>query len=192
MMMRLRSIALVYGLTALAPGCSTISTTHDYDTTFDFSSLKYYAWIDGTGDIGIDDLNLRRVRAAVNRVLGAKGYVEAAENLDFLVAVHGGTRSRVSISERQYGRRGWYGSGGVDVYQYDEGMLSVDVVDARQNQLVWRGTATKVLARDPSPEKIEETINLAVDRILEKFPPPRGQTPMGSQGSSDIQGETVK
>ncbi len=51
-------------------------------------------------------------------------------------------------------------------------MLSVDVVDAMKNQLVWRGTATKVLARNPTPEKIEETINLAVDRIFEMFPPP--------------------
>ncbi len=170
--MKTHSIALAFGLSALAPGCSTISTHHDYDTAFDFSSLKFYAWIDATGDTGIDELNERRVRSAVDRVLGAKGYVEATENLDFLVAIHGGTQTRVSVAERHYGRRGWYGRGGVDVYEYDEGMLRVDVVEATKNQLVWHGTATKVLSRNPTPEKIEETINLAVDRIFETFPPP--------------------
>ncbi len=168
--MKTHSIAVAFGLSALAPGCSTISTHQDYDTAFDFSGLKSYAWVDATGDIGLDDLNARRVRSAVNRVLGAKGYVEATEDLDFLVTLHGGTRSRVSVSQPHYGGRGW-GHGRVDVHQYEEGMVSVDVLDAKAKQLVWRGTATKVLSTNPTPEKIEQTINLAVDKIFEKFPP---------------------
>lgn len=171
--MKAHSIALVVALSAPLAGCSSISTSHDYDTNYDFSALKYYTWIDGTGDIGINELNLRRVRAAVNRVLGAKGYVEATENLDFLVAIHGDTRSKVSVSQRQYGRGGWYGPGGVEVYQYEEGRLLIDIVDARKNELVWRGSATKVLSSNPTPEKIDQTINRAVEKILEKFPPPR-------------------
>lgn len=178
--MRTHSMALVAA--ALATACSTISTTYDYDTQFDFSTLKYYTWIDGTGideetgtneQTGINELNARRIRSAVNRVLSAKGYVEATENLDFLVAMHGGSRSRVSVSQRSPGYGGWYGPGGVEVYQYEEGMLTIDIVDARKNQLIWRGTATKVLSRNPTPEKVEETINRAVEKLFEKFPPPQ-------------------
>ena len=166
------TFAVTFGFGTFAPGCSIISTRHDYDPGFDFSGLKTYAWVDATGDTGIDELNERRVRAAVDRVLSAKGYVEAADDIDFRVAIHGGTRTRVGVSERNYGRRGWYGAGGVDVYEYDEGLISVHVIDASKNQLVWRGTATKVLAHNPTPQKIVETINLAVDRIFDDFPPP--------------------
>jgi len=34
------TIAITFGLGTFAPGCSIISTRHDYDPGFDFSGLK--------------------------------------------------------------------------------------------------------------------------------------------------------
>ena len=36
----------VVGLALAAAGCSGISTTSDWDETYDFSSLSTYAWMD--------------------------------------------------------------------------------------------------------------------------------------------------
>jgi hypothetical protein len=70
----------------------------------------------------------------------------------------------------RYPYGGWYG-GQVDVYQYNEGTLIVDIVDAKTNQLVWRGTATKTIDESASPEQREANLKEVVSRIFEKYPP---------------------
>ena len=59
----------------------------------------------------------------------------------------------------------------MDVHQYEEGTLILDFVDADAKELIWRGTATKALDSNPTPEKIEKNIGNVVAKILAKFPP---------------------
>ncbi len=49
--------------------------------------------------------------------------------------------------------------------------MVLDVVDARTNELTWRGWATDELDDDPTPEAVQKYVKAAVDKILEKFPP---------------------
>ena len=53
------------------------------------------------------------------------------------------------------------------------GTLIVDLVDASQKQLVWRGTATKTLDPSSSPEQKQASLQKALDEMFEKFPPPK-------------------
>ena len=52
-----------------------------------------------------------------------------------------------------------------------EGTLVVDVIDNQSDELVWRGTATGVLARNPTPEERIESTDSAVQQLLSRFPP---------------------
>ena len=109
----------------------------------------------------------------MNRTLASKGYEETSSAPDFLIAMQAGRRDRISITSDPYtrGYRGWYG-GGVDVHEYEEGVLILDLVDAKKKELFWSGKAQKILDPSPTPEQIEATINKAVEKMLEKFPPP--------------------
>jgi hypothetical protein len=153
--------------------CSSVSTNYDYDTAYDFSKLKSYRWAKVAGRVEANPLIVQRVGAAVEAQLKAKGYVAAGGEPDFLVAPHVGRQSRIQVTDWGYGygpHAGWYG-GGVDVYQYEEGSLIVDIVDARTKQLKWRGTATSIVDPDATPEERTQRINEAVAKIFEKFPP---------------------
>ncbi len=52
---------------------------------------------------------------------------------------------------------------------YYEVTLVLDIVDAKSNQLIWRGLGSGIVG---DLEKSEETIKQAAKKMLEKFPPP--------------------
>ena len=166
---------LLAGLILLG-GCAPISTNFDYDVSWDFDSLKTYQLLAPPTDAEFSSLVQGRVTNAINSGLLARGYSAVDENPDFLVAYHVGSEEKIEVSDwgYSYGRRGgYYGARGtsVDVYQYQEGSLIVDFVDTKTHHLIWRGTARKVLATNPTPEQRTKTVNAAVEKILESFPP---------------------
>lgn len=68
------------------------------------------------------------------------------------------------------GTRGIPGGGAIDVRQYREGTLAIDIFDAHTNKPVWHGWAKKELTRSDI-ERSEAPIRTAVAAVLEKFPP---------------------
>jgi hypothetical protein len=65
---------------------------------------------------------------------------------------------------------GWPGYGwGDDVYQYTEGTLSVDLVDARRRQLVWEGVAVGEV-QNPDSAGSQQNVDKVVAEIFAKYP----------------------
>jgi len=178
-----RTRTMVVPLVALVlAGCSRITVTTDHDASANFGALHTYAWRpgpqQGVGDPRFDSTLLdKRVRAAVDQVLVSKGYRAAAPGTtaDFLVGYHAVVRQKTSVQtiNRWYGYRvgGLPGGPGSYARTYDEGTLLIDVIDPSTMQLLWRGSGTGVVDPQASPEKREQRINDAVDRILADFPP---------------------
>ena len=121
----------------------------------------------------LTDIDRKRIREAAAAELGARGFAFNETAPDFRVAMHGGTKTRVRVTDSgyRYGPGPWWGGHGVDVYQYEEGTLILDVVDAKSNELIWRGTATGVVNPDATPEQKEKQIREAVTKMLANFPP---------------------
>jgi hypothetical protein len=165
-------------------GCSSISVSSDYDPSVDFSQYKTYKW--GTMDNPNDALQknqlvLKRVYDAIDRSLQAKGFSKVEDDPDFLAYPHAGTQEKTDVqSWGGYGYGGWwgagpyrggYGGGGIDVTQYTEATVFVDMVDNKSQQLFWRGTGTGVINPPSSPEESTEKVNDAISQILADFPP---------------------
>jgi len=168
--------SLILACAILLGGCAPISTNFDYEVGWDFDSLKTYQLLTPPADAGINSLSRDRVTNAINSELAAAGYSAVDADPDFQVAYHGGSENKIEVSNwgYAYGQRGaYYGASrsSVDVYQYQEGSLIIDIVDTKTHKLVWRGTARKVLDTNPTPEERTATINAAVAKILEAFPP---------------------
>lgn len=171
----MRGKALVLGLAAFVAACSSIRATYDYDVNADFSRMKSYAWIPVPDSDREDPLIVKRVQDAVDRELAAKGLRRSKSNPDFRIAMHTGSQSKIRVTDwgYGYGRGVYWGGGGVDVYQYEEGTLILDFVDARTKKLIWRGTARGTINPDATPEARTKTINEAVAKTLANYPPKR-------------------
>ena len=161
--------------------CSTIyGVQYDYDKQADFKSLKTYDWMTVPEKADIDSLNVERVKKAVNAELQAKGLMMTSNNPDFLIAEHMGKKDKVQVTNWNYGygsygryRGGGYGGPrGTSTYEYEEGSLILDFVDAKSKKMIWRGVAKAQIDDTNTPEKSEKLINEAVQEILKNFPPP--------------------
>lgn len=168
-------------------GCSGIKVSQDYEPASDFQSMSTYRWAmlnqEKTGDPRIDNpLRDTRIRAALERILAAKGFTKAAgDTASFLVRYQeimrrkiesdgGGTR--VGFGVGSYGRRGGIAVGsGNSVREYDEVSLVIDFVAPASEALIWRGTGTQRFKAYDDPQKATMDINQLVEKILEQFPP---------------------
>ena len=165
-------------LSLCAPRASAQKVKIDFDRTFDFSTLKTYAW--KMHPAMKDDPELREsvgaelVRMALSRELLDKGFVPTEEEFADFYVTGFGTRNRKSEIRGSIG--GWYNSSPyymqgwqtVMVRNYMEGTLILDIVDAKTKQLAWRAYC-KGAIRNPS--KRDKVIDKALRKAFKKFPP---------------------
>ncbi len=118
----------------------------------------------------------KRIKESADRQLTAKGYTTDANNPDFLVLYHIGAEDKINVTDwgYGYGRYGGRYGRGVDVYQYKEGTLILDVIEAKSKQLVWRGFATGTIDPNASIETRKKKLDEVITKILAKFPPTAG------------------
>jgi hypothetical protein len=146
-------------LAVVASAC-TPKVHVDYDTSADFSRLRYYAWLPSVAppadapSYADRTLMERRVRSSADAVLQARDYLPARAQPDFQL------NSFFALTP--------------GYYDPDEVVtLVIDVVDPRSNVLLWRGTRETGLQRSDPPEERDTRIDTAVRAILDQFPPPR-------------------
>lgn len=180
--MRTLTKALVLGLMVLATGCApSVTVQLDYDKEANFAALKTFAWLPipvnppaGVKEaLARNSLMDKRIRRAVEAQLIAKGYQTNVNNPDFMVTYHVGVEEKIAVTDwgYGYGRRGWGGPPRIDVYQYQQGSLILDLIDSNSKQLIWRGFAQGEIDPYAPTEKREQRVNDVVARMLANFPP---------------------
>ena len=171
------AIALIWVAFA---ACSSVQVMVDFDPEEDFGAHRTYAWLPGSpeesGNLAVQSpLIDTRLRQAVDRTLKEKGFEKREQGQpDLYVAYHLSVESKMDVYtvDRYYGNYGYAVSiPETRVSQYDEGTLVIDVADAREKELVWRGTGIKRVQPSPNPEQTTEAVNKAVAEILASFPP---------------------
>jgi Domain of unknown function (DUF4136) len=173
-------LALVLGISY---GCDTVQTNSDFNRTFDFSTYKTFSWISENPMIEssptTSPLTQGRVQLAIIDVMQEKGitYVTDPKAADFVIAFAVGTRQKVRVDTTHYpiGYGGPYmwGMGyyqDIDVHEFTQGRLAIDVFDTRLRQPVWHGWGTKSVT-EADQRNAEPVIRNAVDAILKDFPP---------------------
>jgi len=183
--MKLINTLLAFSFLTVIASCSSSSRVrYDYDPEVNFASLKTYDWMKqpATSGGGVkaglarNTLLDKRIKNAVNRQLAAKGLKQDSSNPDFVVAYHVGVEDKIDVQDwgYNYGRRGRYwgvAARDIEVYQYRQGTLILDFVDAKTMELLWRATGTGAVKENPTPAQVEKSINEAVAKFFEKFPP---------------------
>ena len=160
----------------LLAGCSSIRTNVDYDRTADFSTYRTFAFKDvGTPE---SPISLRRVEAAIEKTLASRGLAKADGKPDVWVVLHTRMRNQTRVTTWDAGwgwgwrwRGPFWNAGHVYVEQIPIGTLMVDLVDTKAKELVWRGTASRVVDLDETPKSREEEVQKAIEKLFDGFPP---------------------
>ena len=178
--MFIKNFILIAFIGALATSCSSINVSSDFDRQADFASYKTYSFTKEAMELPINDLNRKRIIDAVSTELAAKGFTQSDQAdvlIDLIVATQEKQSATATSSPGYYGAGYRYGWGGgfstttINVENYTEGTLFVDMVDASKKQLVWQGRAVATLTPEAGSEKREARINEAVKQIFTRYPP---------------------
>lgn len=159
-------LALV--LCAFATSASAQSVQSDFDRSYDFSKLKTFNFAVHRFDDALaeDSLNDGRVRHAIESNLTAGGFrVEPSAFPDFAVDYYVTSRNKFSVQDYSYGPSRWFGRRDIRVDEYTEGTLTVDVIDVKTGQIVWRGRASGTVELKGTDKKV----NKAVEKIVKQF-----------------------
>jgi hypothetical protein len=111
-----------------------------------------------------------RVRSAVDRELATRGYAQdTAGRPDFVVRYNVRLREESTSSFREYLAYRADGGGkdmGDALMGYEEGTLTLEVVDVAARRVAWRGMASAVVEKNPNGKLIDP----AVTQMLARFP----------------------
>jgi hypothetical protein len=133
----------------------------------------------------------RQLRDDLVQGFEQRGYTQERDEPDFLVAYYAGTMEKLDTTYwapnpywrygyRGFGARGasfrwawpWYGFASpfpqMQVHDYTEGSVIVDVIDPRTMELVWRGQGVAAVSDDPMRYVAE--LDRSVTAILDRFP----------------------
>ncbi len=181
--------SLLLGLCLTA--CVGYNVRYDYDARANYTTYKTFDWYAASKLAKDNDkasepenpIMERRVKAAVERELEARGYKrEAASDPDFLVTYYPTYQDRSYRTSTHVGW-GWgfrpfmgIGTSLSEVHHYKEGTLVLEIVDFKTNQRVWQAAAEGALTDLRNPEDADEVVGRAVRQMLERFPPPRKES----------------
>lgn len=179
-MKELLIIVSFWGLLAGTSSCSPYRLVRNQsDKAATWSAYRTFAFVD-TNRIEATPRDayqaaLEQVKQAVTTEMVKRGYQQTQDNPDLLVNLGAVIKEKMQtrpttineaplyIGQRRYSWR----SQEVPVGTYNEGTVSLHVVDAQRNALVWDVAVSSVLnRRSVTPVQVGE----AVAKVFEKFP----------------------
>lgn len=157
-------------------GCSSLRISVDYDPSFDFNAPQSFA-IAHYNKEGEDTLFNDRVINALQKDLQSKDYTKRAkEEADLIVTFHTNIENKINI-DTDYQMIGYtgYAYGGSMVattrtYNYKKGTLILDILNPKNEKIVWRGMATDILKEHKTPQERMAYINKVVKEVMKNFP----------------------
>ena len=186
-------VLLLISVVLILNSCtSSLNVVADYNGDLDFSRYTTYNFLRPNPDslkkhkainpTIINQLNQRRLEAAIDEEMYLRGY-SLSETPDILISYYVKIEDKTETTATTYndygapyyggyGYYGYYGGYGhaytdVSTYDYKYGTLIIDLVDAKANELMWYGAASKALedvSRNP-----EATINYIVTKMFNEY-----------------------
>lgn len=163
----------------LLSACTSLRVASDFDKEVDFKNYKTYNFYEkGLEKLEVNGLDKKRMMAAVDREMQAKGFTRA-DKPDLFVNLVVMKRERTDVYDNGFyspwawrGGWGWgpfWGVGMRSVDRYQEGLFIIDFLDPKTKMHVWHGRGDGFNL--DSFKNREERINEGVKEILAQYPP---------------------
>ncbi len=181
----LRLLALVALLATLAACATGPRVRTDYDPTADFAGYRTWAFYDPIAmeESGYSSWISDRIKDNVRREMEARGYRYSEKSPDLRVNFQGLVQERTDVysiprtdyqyfysyrARRYFAVPVWYDQ--TQVNQYTEGTLTVDLVDAGRNRMVWTGAASSRVSMRKSPQERAAEVDTAIASVFAQYP----------------------
>ncbi len=152
----------------------------EYNKNLDFSQFKTFAW--GKHDAVSRPMLALAIAGAIEEELTKRGLHKVDNNPDIYIQMYGSVDSDMSVS---YSDFLYSGMGGIPAFDQSflmwgavpgstttvvvhKGQLVVDLIDASQKKLAWRGMANEKLS--DKKEKLVNQVNTAVEKMFKQYP----------------------
>lgn len=150
-----------------------------------FSSYKTFGFIDqlATDKAGYTTIVTQNFKAAISNEMKKAGYQYTEQNPDLLVNFNSNIQHRTEVRSTpsasfNYGyynyRRGVYTgfpiyTTEVDTINYKVGTVNIDIIDAKQKQLIWEGISEGTLKKSDL-QYPQQAVNKVVNLIMQQYP----------------------
>jgi hypothetical protein len=165
-----------------------MSTKSDYEKNFDFSQLRTFAFKTDRASndpLSTNTLEAGRIQNALAAQLEANGFSQAPQDPDFIVAFYSRSKQKTQVESSGFGpgfgfgrgfgwgygvpfRERWRYGFGPDIWttNYTQGCVMADVIDAKTNEVVWRGVVTDTIS---GIDQSEKQTDQATKDLVKKF-----------------------
>ena len=158
------------------------SVKSDYQKDFDFSRLRTFSFKtdrDNNDPLVTNTIEANRIQDALSAQSPLNGFTPSQDNPDFIVAFYSRTRERTQVQSFGYGpgfgwgyrvpfRNRWRWGFGPDIWTttYIQGCVMADIIDAKTQELVWRGVVQDTVNGIGQTEK---QANSAAKDLVKRF-----------------------
>lgn len=170
-----KSLLFIF-LSVLLAACSSSKPIFDYDTKTNFLQYKTFNFFEDAGK-GLSELDKKRIEKIIIEKLKINGIKQVEENPQFYVNyfskdIKVDERPRIGIGIGGGGNVGFGISGGIPIGNREVKLeLTIDFVEATNNNLFWQGVISKKLKEKTQPQERDEFFNNIVSKLLENYPP---------------------
>jgi len=168
----------------LISACSGVDTTirsnsNQSISLSQYSTFGFFQPLDT--DVTYETLISQYLKKATINEMSNRGFVLNNENPDLLINFHSNVENKQYVHQMPASNRGGYYSYrgrayydawlGYDTYveNYTEGTVNIDIVDRKQNKMVWEGIAVGRLS-EKKQQDMESTLQQIVTDIFTVFP----------------------
>jgi len=160
-MQTLKFLTMSFIIVLLSACGTTYSIISDREDGIDFDQYKTYLVLqhDHGFPTGANPINHQRIDRAIDANMQELGYLQE-KNPDLLIAWFVKVETKKDVMTYQNYYRRWNVPTTINVYEYQEGSLVIDIIDPKIGQVVWHGKASDRVYDDmPNiDKKIKEVV----------------------------------
>ncbi len=172
--MKVFSAVVVMGM--MAACAPSVMVRSDYDRTANFSRYRTYSIAPvtngNTDPVMGSQLMQKRISQALDAEMQARGYKKVEKNADLVVKFDTDARNLQQIQSNNMAPMWgwwWYGpNNNVSSRNYEENRLIVNLVDGKNNELIWQGWAKGEL--NARRKNRDELIQKTVTKVMAEYP----------------------
>lgn len=149
-----------------------------FDKNTDFLKYKTYKWVSIPSSQKLDDLTADQLIGTLNVELAKKDLKKSdADKADLyigyeIIPAKGKHLDHLNLG-MGYGASagGSSGTATTTTTIVHSGQLILDMYDANTKQMVWRGTVSDAIDENAKPDKKQQHMDKAVEKLLKNYPP---------------------